>query len=244
VTHELTKLLLAHRQAGTTIDTLPPELTPPDMATAYAIQSEVLAAIGPVGAWKVSPVPAEGQPFCSPLPASYVHGSGATLTRSGLHGLAVEVEVGLKLGRDLPAGSTVEDARAAIGSIHLALEIVASRYTDRTSVAREAAFADFQSSGAIVLGDPVAFDGLPDFAQQALSLTLDGQADASTQTGPSTGNLLSAITWLADHAASRGLPLTSGTVIITGARLGPVAFDGREAVAEGDGLGTVRAAFV
>lgn len=243
MSRELTELLLAHRQAGTTIDTLRAELVPADLASAYAVQDETLAALGPVGAWKVAPCPPSGEPACSPLLASAVHPDGISLRHRDLPGLGIEVEVAVKLARDLPGTATVEDVRAAIASVHLALELLSSRFADRKSVPQLAAFADLQSSGGIVLGAPVPFSKLPEFGNQAMSLVLDGLAAGSTGTGPTTDNMLSALAWLARHSAARGAPLAAGTVIITGARLGPIAFHGRSADAEAPGLGTVGAVF-
>lgn len=243
MTHPLTDLLLSHRNSSTTIDHLPQDLAPPDMATAYAIQDETLAAVGPIGAWKVTPFPQIGEPACSPLPSSYVQQDGARLAHAELKGLGIEVEVAVTLARDLPATATLDDVKSAIGSVHLALELIASRYTDRQSMSREAAFADLQSSGGIILGSPIAFEDMPEFGDQAMSLHLDGARAAETMTGPTTQNLLSAIAWLARHAVTRGTPLTSGTVIITGARLGPVPFSGRTAKAEASGLGSIAVTF-
>ncbi len=89
MTHALTQL--AHRAAGTVIHDLPANLVPADMNDAYAVQNEMLAAIDPVGVWKVSLYPETGEPNCSPLPASSIHASGARLPLRSLTGLAIEV---------------------------------------------------------------------------------------------------------------------------------------------------------
>jgi 2-keto-4-pentenoate hydratase len=243
MTSGLAKLLLAHRAARTTIDQLPAELVPQDMEAAYAIQTETMAVLGPVGAWKVSPYPETGEPLCSVLPASYLHQSGATLDRADLHDLGIEVEIALTLGQDLPGGTTPQEAQAAIGSVHLALELIASRFTDRTSIPRTAAFADLQNSGGIVLGAPVRFDALPELGGEAMTLVYDGEETASATGGPSTDNVLRSLAWLATHAASRGLELKQGTVVITGARIGPKPFAGRVVAARSDRFGTIEVDF-
>ncbi|WIJ26390.1 fumarylacetoacetate hydrolase family protein [Devosia sp. RR2S18] len=213
------------------------------MAAAYAIQDETIAALGCLGAWKISPVPQQGEPFCSPLPAESLHTDGTQLSLTDFKGLGVEVEVAVTLARDLAAGSSPQDARQAIGSVHLALELLSSRYSDRTAVPQLAAFADLQSNGAIVLGPAIYFGEMPEFGTQALSLELDGERAAETAAGSSTDNVLAALAWLADHASRRGSPLTAGTVVTTGARLGPVDFGGRKATANAPGLGAVTATF-
>jgi 2-keto-4-pentenoate hydratase len=247
MTNALTDLLLAHRSGGTTIDQLSADLVPPDLETAYTIQNETVAALGKVGAWKVQPIPDNGgTPACAPLLASVIHQTGVELKHADLKGLAIEVEVAVTLDRDFPQRDTpyiAKDMQPAIGSVHLAFELLASRYTDRKAVPQLAGIADLQSNAAIVLGAPVPFDTLPDVGQQAIQLLFDGTEAATTPTGPTTENLLSALAWLANHAVGRGSPLTSGTVVITGARLGPVPFAGKRAVAEAPGLGSVTANF-
>ena len=249
MTNALTTLLLAQRAAGTTLADLPADLVPPTLVDAYAIQSETVAALGPVGAWKVTPMPAEGEPFASPILARDVHNSGSTLRRADLPGLGIEVEVAVTLATDLPAkagGYSAGAVRAAIGSIHVVLEVLASRYRDRKAVPRLAGFADLQSNGAVVVGPAVVTPQLPEFGIQAMSLALDGMQVQSTTGDATTENVLAALAWLADHAAARGLPLKAGDVVITGARLGPQAstFTGTSAVATAPGLGTVSAAFI
>ena len=249
MTNALTTLLLGQRAAGTTLANLPTDLVPATLADAYAIQTETIAALGRVGAWKVTPMPAEGEPFCSPILAGDVHASGATLQRANLPGLGVEVEVALTIATDLPAkadGYSADAVKAAIGSIHVALEVLASRYLDRKAVPRLAGFADLQSNGAVIVGPAVVSPQLPEFGAQAMSLALDGTEVQSTTGNATTENVLAALAWLADHAAARGLPLKAGDVVITGARLGPqnATFTGTSAVATAPGLGTVSATFI
>ena len=249
MTNALTTLLLAQRAAGTTLADLPGDLVPPTLADAYAIQSETIAALGPVGAWKVTPMPAEGEPFCSPILARDVHNSGATLKRADLPGLGIEVEVAVSLATDLPAkagGYSADAVKAAIGSVHLVLEVLASRYLDRKAVPRLAGFADLQSNGAVVVGPAIVTPQLPEFGSQAMSLALDGTHVQSTTGDATTANDRAAQAWRAGPAGARGLPLKAGDVVITGARLGPQPspFTGTSAIATAPGLGTVSAAFI
>lgn len=239
----LTALLLSHRANHTTIAEFDTALVPTDTAAAYAIQNETIAALGQVGAWKVTPMPAEGVPFCSPLPKSVVYDTGVALKRSELAGLSIEVEVAVMFDKDLPAkegGYTPAEIHASLRSVHIALELLSSRYVDRGAVPKLAGMADLQSNGGVIVGPAVAPATLPEFAEQAMTLKFDGAEVQSTTGDASTDNVLTTLAWLAGHAAERGLPLKAGDVVITGARLGPVDFSGTEAVADAPGLGTVR----
>lgn len=244
----LTTLLLAQRANGTTIADLPADLVPADIAAAYAIQDEIAAELGPVGAWKVGPMPETGVPMCAPIPAADVHESGVTLRHAALSGLGIEVEVAVTIATDLPGkagGYSSGDLRQAVGSLHLILELLASRYVDRSAVPLLATVADLQSNGAVIVGPAQAADrDWPEFGAQHMSLALDGAVAATTTGNATTENVLAALAWLANHAVERGMPLKSGQLVITGARLGPADFAGSVAVADAPGLGSVTASFV
>lgn len=247
MTNALTTLLLAQRASGTTLADLPANLVPATAAEAYAIQDELVAALGPVGAWKVQPVPTTGLPMCSPILARDVHPTGVQLPSASLPGLAIEVEVAVTIGTDLPGkagGYGHDDMKSAVRSFHIVLEVLASRYRERTGVPMLAGIADLQSSGAVIVSPAVSPATWPEFGQQAMSLAFDGVEMQKTSGNSTTDNVLAALAWLADHAAGRGLPLKAGDVVITGSRLGPVALATGKVTAEAPGLGTVSASFV
>lgn len=246
MTHPLTTILLAQRLAGTTLSVLDDHLVPPDLETAYRIQDETVAALGAVGAWKVTPMPETGTPACSPILAADIYSDGVTLQRSDFAGLAIEVEVAVTLRRDCPARPTAytpAEMRNAIGSVHIALEVLSSRYANRRAVSQLAGFADLQSNGAIVLGAPLDVALLDELDRQTMSLRLDGTPSGSTTKGPGVDNVTAALAWLAGHAATRGRGLKTGDVVITGARIGPSELVGRLAQASSSALGTVSATF-
>lgn len=234
--HPLTDRLLESYRGGQKLagaDTLPA-----DLAETYRIQTELALALGEIGAWKLAPVPAEDAPSCSPLPASVIAQNGARIAADGTR---AEVEIAVTLAADLDEDRpyTPEDLRAAIAGVHLALEFIGSRYADPAQMPALATSADLQNNVAIVLGPLVSFDELPEFAQQDIALFDNGNEIARTEGNSSTAATLSALAWLARHARSRGLPLRAGTVVITGARIGPIEVDGPALEARASGLGTV-----
>ena len=246
MTQPLTDLLLANRASSTLIDNVSDDLVPADAAQAYKVQTATMAALGPVGAWKVQPIPQSGEPFTSPILASNIFADGAELKSADFNGLAMEVEVAVLLGTDLPARPNpygAADMSKAIASVHVALEILSSRFRDRTKIPSLVAIADLQNNGGVVLGPAVSLAELPEFGQQRMTLQFDGKEAQSTETGATTSNMLQALAWLANHAAGRGLPLKKGDVVITGARLGPLPFSGEHVMATAEGLGTVSCRF-
>ncbi|KFC71802.1 2-keto-4-pentenoate hydratase [Devosia sp. LC5] len=239
---ELTELLLAARRSGVAVDPLDPALVPASAEAAYAVQNEIVAALGPVGAWKVTPKPADGPCFAAPILKSGVYQSGAVLKTADLPGIGIEVEVAVTIGQDLPGkpgGYGPDDIKAALASIHIAIEVLATRYKDRKAAPQLAGIADLQSSGAVIVGPPVPASSLPEFGQQAMALFYDGTEIKTTAGNADTDNVLAALVWLADHATARGLKLTAGTVVITGARIGPADVSAKLISAEAPGLGRV-----
>lgn len=242
--HPLTDLLMAQRLKGELIDAVPEALLPADLETAYRVQTEMAAAIGPVGAWKVQPYPASGEPLASPIPRSVVFTDGAEVALGTAAKLFVEAEVAVTLKDDLPGADGGYDAdalRDAIGTAHLAIEILASRFADPAGLPALAGIADFQNNGAVVAGPAMAFSGLPDLGRLGMDLLVDGTCIGQVADGPSTERTLRSLAWLANHAAARGLPLKAGDVIITGARIGALPLDGRSITVAAPGLAPVTA---
>lgn len=244
--HPLTDLLLKHRQSNRLVGDLPQDVVPQTHEEAYRIQNESVARLGAVGAWKVQPLPQTGQPFAAPILASTIFLDGVTLPRADFPNLAIEVEVALTLNRDLPdttGGYTAETVRSAIAGIHVALEVLSSRFVDSKSVPQLAGIADLQSGAGIVMGPTVSAETLPEFSQQMMELSFDGAVTATTPGNASTENMLASLAWLANHTVARGLPLKAGTIVITGARLGALPFAGQHVHAKAPGLGEVSATF-
>lgn len=209
--------LIAGHDGGPLVESFPAHLIPTDRPGIYAIQDEIIAQIGPVGGWKVM-AGGEGEPMCSPIPANRYYADGENL-RSAHHGFVLaEVEVAVKLGRDIPAGADATTVESAIASLHPALEMVASPFVDRDQVDGMAKNGDLQSNGAVVVGPELDPAIKSELGTLPVALLLDGVEAKATSTGADWAAIVAAVTWLASHAASRGLPLTAGQVLITGAR--------------------------
>ncbi len=133
-----------------------------------------------------------------------------------------EAEIAFVLGADLPdAETSVEQAAAAIASVHAAIEIVDSRIAD-WKISFADTVADNGSSAFFVLADA----GLPlaglDLEGAVMAMAVNDQV-VSTGTGAAVlGNPLNAAAWLARTLANRGEPLKAGDILLAGA-LGPMA---------------------
>lgn len=221
------ELLVHSRNMDSPLTALPAALEPADLDQAYAVQDATLRRIGRSGGWKVAPKP-DGDPRCALLPASAFHASGVTL-QVPANGFEIEVETAFTFGPD-----------SAIVSVHLAVELISSRFRDRKGISVFASVADLQGNAAVVVGpahDPNALD----LAALDATLTLDGVALDLPQRHAGLAATLPVLDWLAGHAGRRGHPL--GTVI-TGARIGPVPLGRAERLeASAPGLGAVTITF-
>lgn len=219
------------------------DLRPENVAEAYAIQD---AQIGdaPVAAWKILATGTDETYSCAALAVSRVGDDGSNRPASDAH-MEIEVEIAIRIGRDLPAQSAPfneQDVADALDTAHAAFEIVETRFARRTEVPKLSALADFQSNYSVVVGSGTAgWRGL-DLPDLEISLTRDGALVERARKGASVAQIISALTWLANHAVTRQSGgLKAGQFVITGARIGPSPMPGAGTLtAQVDKIGTVQ----
>lgn len=215
---DLAEALIRAHDGGPLIATVPAHLVPPDMAAVHALQDLILGKIGPLGGWKVM-AGGEGEPLCAPIPANRYFAEGEPLDAGRHRLILVELEVAVRLGRDLPAAASLPMVEAAIEAVLPALELIGNPFVDRDAMDFNTKLGDLQSNGAVVVGAPFATDLRANVGTLPAALTHDGELVKSGQGGADWSQILAAMQWLATHAAGRGLPLTKGQVIITGSRV-------------------------
>jgi 2-keto-4-pentenoate hydratase len=216
-------LLVAARETGTPIQDLPDELRPTTLAEAYAIQVETARMTGPIGGWKVVLPPAGETPKTAPIAASQVLNQDGRWTTAD--SARLEVELALSFKSDLPKRALPyerHEVSAAIAAAHVAFEILGSRYIDRRSLSQFSVLADGQVNAGMALGPAIAPWPDLDAAHLAMSLSVDGKPEASTDKGASNDQVLDAMTWLVNHAAEHFGGVRAGQAVLTGARIGPV----------------------
>jgi 2-keto-4-pentenoate hydratase len=197
------------------------------------VQDATMLALGPVGGWKVGSPDSDGRISCAPIPAALIFASPASIAVSVAPVAEVEVEVALKLACDLPPqgkGPDLSQVRRAVASVHVALEVLSSRFANRTQVDAIWPLADLQSNAAVVLGPSFGDHGMLCFETLESTLWIDGKLVEASRRGPAGVTILQRLASLADHAAGRTDGLKAGQVIMTGARIGPVRFNTGSAV--------------
>jgi 2-keto-4-pentenoate hydratase len=218
--------------AGATLAPLRDVLHPLDASGAYAIQEantrywrdqgrRVVGRKAGLTAEAVQKQLGVDQPDYGVLFADMRIANGGVLDPARTIQPKAEAEIAFVLNRALPSPKVeLEDVRAAIRSVHAAIEIVDSRIAD-WKITFADTVADNGSSAFFALSD----HGLPlaglDLAGAAMEMTVNG-AIASQGIGAAVlGNPLNAATWLARTVAERGDPLQAGDILLAGA-LGPM----------------------
>lgn len=244
---EAAKLLIAAHRSGRPIDRLAEALRPVTVEDAYAIQDHVTAALGAVTAWKVGQGGPTGPISIAPIYAGNVHSSGVTLDAAALHQPALEIEFAFRMAQDLPARPqpyAYDEVLAAIEGFCPCIEVLGSRFKDRTDFAAAENLADSNANGALVYAGPLSdWQGL-DFATQKVELSIDGKLVQSAVGTHPAGDPVKLVVWTANHLAARNGGLKRGDVVTTGSLDGatPVG-PGSYGVATYGAFGRVEVAF-
>lgn len=239
------------RLNGTQVESLPPDLAPRDIAEAYAIQTRLAERLGwEIGGWfcgctnrAIQMQLGLHEPYCAPLFRRLIHDAPARLSTRDFAPIVLECEFAFVLARDLPARLAPyshEEVRAAVRSVHPAIEVVAGTLKDWQRQSPFAIIADNGVDGALVLGAGKADWRNHDLARIEVTLVVDGEP-AQRGTGADVlGDPFNALVWLANRQAQYGPGLKAGQVHNTGTatRMQPVK-TGERAVASFGALGQV-----
>jgi 2-keto-4-pentenoate hydratase len=242
-------------QEGRRLETLPEDCRPTNVEEGYAIQDAIAANHGgEVIGWKIAATSAEGQrhigvsePLGGRLFARFCHGDGARLPAHGLHMRVAEAEFCFRLARDLPPRSrnyATDEVMAAVGTLHLAIEVPDSRYEDYARIGAPQLAADDSCACFFVLGPEAAGWRAVDLAGHPVVAHKNGAVAQQGSGANVLGDPRIALTWLANDRARRGDGLKAGHVVTTGTCVKPVAIaPGDEIVADFGTLGRVNVQF-
>jgi 2-keto-4-pentenoate hydratase len=215
-----------------------------DAATGYAVQDRTLDVLGPATAWKVGAKSATSPVSCSPLPSWGMLPSGAVLRGAAWQLRGIEVELAVRLRRDVEDADLDDPVRlsTAIGEALPAIEVVETRLANWRESGPLEQLADLQNHGALVLGEGVPWSAKAPVDLRSLRATLvfDGQPVADARGSHPVGDVLPLLAWLARHARDRRRPLRAGDVVTTGSCTGLLfAWEGARVQAEVEGVGRV-----
>lgn len=183
-------------------------------------RSRIAADDKPVG-WKVgftAPAMMEkfkiSAPLVGSLMQSAVVSSGGTVSLAGWTKPALEPEIAVYLGKDLPGGSDRATASGAIGALSPAIELVDIAFPPEDV---EAILTANIYQRQVVLGPCAARQADASFNGLAATVLRNGAEVArATDAQANVGNILDTVRHVADTLAHFGERLAAGDVIITG----------------------------
>ncbi|TXI18199.1 MAG: 2-keto-4-pentenoate hydratase [Roseateles sp.] len=206
----LAQALTEAHHTGRALDARPWAETVRNEADAYAVQDAVAAALGWAGTrWKSGGAGPQGPFSHSPV-------NPGDLPDRPL--LGVEVEVALRLARDLTPADAQRPLAAAdvVDAMCIAVECVASRWQQGLDAPALLRMADFQSNAGLLLGPWQPWRAL-DWAHLDWRLALPGQPDTSRRGGHALADPAGVLPAWLQHLTREGQTVRAGTVVTTGA---------------------------
>lgn len=230
-----TETIAVCRLEGRRLEPLPAERRPNDLPEAYRVQTEVAARLTAAGrgapaGWKIGCTTKVMQdylqiphPCVGRLYAGSVQASGATLKLADFLKPAVELEIAVRLGADLPpraAPYSQDDCAAAVDACLASLEIVDDRYGPWAEVGTPTLVADDFFSWGCVHGPAVTDWRMIDLCAEEAVIFRDGTELGRGRGAAILEHPLNALTWLANSGATpKGLKagdlITLGSVVQT-----------------------------
>ena len=210
-------------------------------ADAYRVQALVAGPGSFAGHWKSGGPSRSAEATHAPLPAAGVWSSPADARAWPFFLRLIEVEIALRLARDVtPAQAAAlapEAGPGLVDAMTVSIEVVDSRWQQGVQAPALLKLADLQSHGALVLGEWVPFLAR-DWTQQTCSVRIgnrDVQEFHGTHSMHDPAWVLPA--WLR-HATRDGGTAPAGTVVTTGTWCGMLpAAKGDRVLARFDGVG-------
>lgn len=244
----LTDCLIQARRQGLTPSSMDWADALDDTAAAYAVQDQVAAALAwfadaPARHWKSGGPSRDAALTHAPLPPAAVRASPADFSDLRFHGLGIEAEVALRLGREvspvLAATLTPESAESLIEAMAVSVEVVASRWLEAGVAPALLRLADQQSHGALALGEWLPYQRR-DWARQRCEVQI-GDQPISAYTGThSLGDPAWLLPLWLRHLTRAGASVPAGTIVTTGTWCGLLPAKAGDTISVAfDGLGQV-----
>jgi 2-keto-4-pentenoate hydratase len=210
----------------------PEEIAEASIDEAYAMQEALQALLvperGPIAGYKIAlttPVMQQlmgiDHSIAGAIFAKRVHSSPATLRHADYTRIAVECEIAMRLGADLPAHSkpyAKEDLADAVAACLPSIELIEDHACDQYKlVGGRGLIANNAWNAGCVLGSEVTDWRALDLAAVTGTMTINGLEIGRGRGGDvMSGHPLHALAWVANTVAARGHPLRRGMIVQTG----------------------------
>lgn len=226
--HEAASLLWRHWSQSTHIAALPTHCRPATRTEGYAVQSEMARLSGQrVLGWKIAATSAAGQqhirvdgPLAGRLLSGKLLPAGAGVPIADNILKVAEAEFAFRMATPLPARAApygLAEVLAAVRTLHPAIEIPDSRYTDCAKVGSPQLIADNACAGWFILGAAVDERWRArDLAAHRVSAMCNGAVACEGRGANVLGDPRIALAWIANELSSLGAGLQAGDIVTTG----------------------------
>jgi 2-keto-4-pentenoate hydratase len=249
------KTLNDHWRAGTKLESLDASIKPKDRAEGYAVQAALAGhSTGKLFGWKIAATSKAGQkhinvsgPLAGRILADTVIADGGTASMRGNEMRVGEAEFAFRLARELrprPNPYSLQEVLGAVGTLHPAIEIPDSRFSDFVSAGEAQLIADNACAHLFVLGDPTSADWRAcDLVEERPVITLCGRQHIGHGKNV-LGDPRVALAWCVNELRALGITLRQGEVVTTGTCCAPLPIQAGDLFAADFGaLGTVSVGF-
>lgn len=225
---ESANILWQHWMRSEQISELPGRCRPADRNEAYAIQAQLAQlSAQQVFGWKIAATSNAGQkhigvdaPLAGRLFSNRVMDSGTRLTLGRNLMKVAEAEFAFRMRKSLPPRAdeyAMEDVLNAVATLHPAIEIPDSRYSDFVKVGAAQLIADNACACWFILGPATTADWREhDLASHAVTLWRNDVLAADGCGANVLGDPRVALTWIANELRSQDIGLLAGEVVTTG----------------------------
>lgn len=219
---------------GRRLPELPGDLRPSTREEGYAVQRWLEErSSGRLFGWKIAATSAAGQrhinvdgPLAGRLLREKAFESGAELPFGANHMRVAEAEFAFRMEHDVPPREqpyTVDEALAAVGTLHPAIEVPDSRYDDFTIVGAPQLIADNACAHLFVLGPPAPKDWRAvNLVEHRVRGAVVGDVAREGLGANVLGDPRVALVWLVNELSALGITLRAGEVVTTGTCLVPL----------------------
>ena len=217
--------LLSRRVADTKAPRLNEEFRPKSIEDALNIQAELVKQhTDTVGGWKCLLPPSDEKKVVAPIFSKTVQRGETCELHKDLNVARIEPEICFVLSKDLPAntsGYTSEQINDAIGSCHMALELMQLRYAADSNYEFLEDLADCLMNQGLFIGPEIDREKAFSANLVEINITQDEKTQTFAGKHPNAAPL-KPIHWLIDFMTRRGTSFKAGEAITTGSFCGIV----------------------
>ncbi|MCL9775637.1 hydratase [Vibrio methylphosphonaticus] len=245
--NQAAKELLNNRASGEKAPRMTEALRPKTLEDALQIQSSMIDLhTDKVGGWKCLQPLAEDKYIVAPIFAASVQNGERCELFADNDKARLEPEIAFVLSKSLPAnpeGYSEEQINDAIGSCHMALELIQSRFANDSGAEFYEVLADGLVNQGLFIGPEIDRDKA--FLAENVGVSITQGEQEQTFAGVHPNSLpTSPIYWLINFMTRRGTDFLAGEALITGSYCGVVEVDfEKPTLIKYEGLGEYQVTF-